>query len=333
VIAVTQFLRRPRAGAYSIERVFDVVRAHLPPDVHVQTVTCRFSSRGLLRRLYDTVRARFFQGDVNHVTGDVHFLTLLLARERTLLTIHDCVTLTERRGLRRWVLWFFWFWLPVRRCGLVSVVSEATRRQVIEFTRCAPEKVRVVHDPLPNDFVPAPRPFRAACPRILHVGTKPNKNLGRHVEAVKDLPCTLVVIGHLSDSQRRILDRSGVQYENLAGLSRDALIQAYIESDLLLFASTYEGFGLPIVEAQAIGRPVVTATLWSMPEVAGGAACLVDPYDVSSIRAGVLRVITDEAYRTSLVSAGFANVERFRPRAIAEAYAALYRELSAGVRR
>jgi glycosyltransferase involved in cell wall biosynthesis len=59
----------------------------------------------------------------------------------------------------------------------------------------------------------------------------------------------------------------------------------------------------------------------------------VDPYDVSSIRAGVLRVITDEAYRTSLVSAGFANVERFRPRAIAEAYAALYRELSAGVRR
>lgn len=316
-----------------MERIFDTLRAYFPPDLQVRTVVCRFPSRGLFRRLYDIVRARFFQGDVNHVTGDVHFLTMLLARDRTLLTIHDCVTLRERRGLRRWLIWLFWFWLPVRRCGLVSVVSDATRRQVIDATHCPPEKVRMVGAPVPDDFVPSPRQFRTTCPRILHVGTKANKNLARHVEALKGLSCTLVIVGRLSDAQRRMLDGSGIAYENLTALPPDAVVRAYVESDLLLFASTYEGFGLPIVEAQAVGRPVVTANVWSMPEVSGGAACLVDPYDVGSIRAGVVRVIGDEAYRTALVAAGLANVERFRPRAVAEAYAALYRELRTAPRR
>ena len=78
-----------------------------------------------------------------------------------------------------------------------------------------------------------------------------------------------------------------------------------------------------------VGRPVVTSNLWSMPEVAGNAACLVDPLDVASIRAGICRVIQDSAYRERLVEAGFENVKRFQVETIAAQYANLYRSVYA----
>jgi len=93
---------------------------------------------------------------------------------------------------------------------------------------------------------------------------------------------------------------------------------------MLVFASTYEGFGLPIVEAQATGRPVVTSNILSMPEVAGGAACLVDPFNVASIREGIAKVIQDSSYREYLVRLGFENVKRFQPENIAKNYLDIY---------
>jgi glycosyltransferase involved in cell wall biosynthesis len=85
---------------------------------------------------------------------------------------------------------------------------------------------------------------------------------------------------------------------------------------------------MPILEAQTVGRPVVTSNISSMPEVAGSAACLVDPYSVESIRAGVLRVIEDAEYRANLISAGFENTQRFKAETVARAYAELYAELT-----
>src|SRR5437870_3207613 len=73
---------------------------------------------------------------------------------------------------------------------------------------------------------------------------------------------------------------------------------------------------------------VVTSQVTAMPEVAGEGACLVDPYDVASIRNGILRVIDDASYRDFLVHRGFENVGRFDPRLIASQYARLYEEVS-----
>ncbi len=86
---------------------------------------------------------------------------------------------------------------------------------------------------------------------------------------------------------------------------------------MLVFVSTYEGFGLPILEAQAMGRPVVTSNIMSMPEVAGDGACLVDPCDVTILHQVLLRVINDSSYRNTLVRNGFENVKRFRSKKIA----------------
>lgn len=327
MIRVTQFLRRSCAGAYSLERLYQDVRNHLPADIQVETRTNRHFSRGFFRRVWDAVAAVGSQSDVNHITGDVHYLAYFLDQRRTILTILDCIPLERSDGIRFWVLWFFWYWLPEKRCAAIAVISEATRQQVLRYVRCDPEKVRVIHCNVSDEFQASASTFDSHCPRILHVGTTVNKNLEAHAAALEDIRCRLVIIGQLSESQISALDRYHIQYDSLSGLSRDALVAEYRRCDLLLFASVYEGFGLPIIEAQAIGRPVVTSDLLSMPEVAGEGACLVNPFDVASIRAGVQRVISDPGYREDLISKGFDNVKRFSTSLIAEQYAALYREV------
>ena len=150
-------------------------------------------------------------------------------------------------------------------------------------------------------------------------------------DALRDLPCKLIIIGSLSPEQRDRLEHCAIHYVSHTNLTEKDLIEQYVSADILIFASLYEGFGMPILEAQATGRPVITSNLYSMPEVAGGAACLVDPYDVGAIRAAVLRLCQDDAYREQLVAAGLENVKRFDPATIAGQYAAVYDSLQTGV--
>ena len=96
---IVHFMRHPRPGVFSIERVSEDIRARLPADCRARTWTCRFPSTGLWPRLRDAWAARSAQGDVNHVTGDTHYLTWFLDRRRTVLTIHDLVSLQRLTGL------------------------------------------------------------------------------------------------------------------------------------------------------------------------------------------------------------------------------------------
>jgi glycosyltransferase involved in cell wall biosynthesis len=96
---------------------------------------------------------------------------------------------------------------------------------------------------------------------------------------------------------------------------------------MVVFASTNEGFGMPIIESNAVGRPVVTSNVTSMPEIAGEAACIVDPFKIDSIRHGILKVIEDSTYRQNLIKEGFINILRFKPKKIAHDYTKLYEQI------
>lgn len=328
IIQVTHFQRKPFPGYVSIERLFADIRDAMPGEVECFPHVCPFFSKGIFPRIRNLLDAAKHQSQINHITGDVHYLALALDGRRTLLTIHDCATLERLRGLRRAVFKLFWFTLPIWRSWLVTVISESTRRELLRHVHCDPAKIRVVHDCVGKDFVPSPKPFNAVEPEILHLGTAANKNLERLAQALVDLPCKLNIIGVLTASQLELLKRCKIQYTNTPRATDAEVVRAFQNCDLVAFVSTYEGFGLPIVEAHAIGRPVITSNILSMPEVAGNAACLVDPFDSNSIRRGVLRVWKDADYRASLIQAGFENVKRFTPKSIAEKYAALYRELA-----
>ena len=327
-LSVTYFHRRPDPKTFSLERVFADVRAALPEQIQAKVLHCPWKSKGVLRRALNILWARFHAAPVNHITGDVHFLCYLLPKRRTVLTIADCVSLEHNSGLRRSLLWLFWYWLPVRRSHVITVISQFTKENLLGHLACSPGKIVVIHCPVSAAFRSRPKPFGTEEPVLLQIGTGWNKNLQRVADALKGIRCRLIIVGALEEAQRKRLAENGIQYTQCQGISDLELAGLYEKCDLLVFASLYEGFGLPIVEAQAVGRPVVTSNRCSMPEVAGDAACLVDPESIESIRQGILKVLEDRPYRESLMEKGFENVKRFAPARIAAQYADLYRTIA-----
>lgn len=325
---IVHFQRRPGATYhFSIERLFETVRANLPRHVDCKLVVSRHVSTGLWHRLHNMIAAAFLQGDVNHVTGDIHYVTCLLRRKRTVLTILDCGPMASLRGWRRWLFQVFWLQLPARRAALITTISGFSKSEILKYVRCHPDKVRVVGVPVGCEFQPHPKQFNATRPAILQIGTQPNKNLERVAEALRGLSCELRIVGTLSEPQRAALESCGIEYTNSASLTNAELVGEFRNCDMVVFASTYEGFGMPIVEANAIGRPVIAGNVCSMPEVAGDAALLVDPFDVRSIREGILTIVRDHRWREELVGNGFVNARRFTPDTIAAEYHRIYTEV------
>jgi glycosyltransferase involved in cell wall biosynthesis len=325
---VVYYHRKRRLNAnFSIESVFERVRQALPPEIDARVRVAPFLSNGIFRRLAIAIDARRHQGQINHVTGDINFAGLLLDRRRTVLTSHDCSYLARCTGLKRRLLKLFWLDLPVRRARFVTTVSEAAKRDILSNTKCDPEKIVVIYNPIAAEYLHRPKDFNVLNPRVLQIGTAPNKNIPRLLQALKGIDCTFVIIGNLNDEVLGLIQEHRIRYENYKNLSLAELIRQYELSDMVVFASTIEGFGLPILEANAVGRPVVTSNLSSMPEVAGNAACLVDPLDVESVRAGILRVLREKSFREELIRNGLENVRRFQPDTIAADYLRLYRQI------
>jgi glycosyltransferase involved in cell wall biosynthesis len=329
-VTVVHFHRKPFPGSFSIEGLFANLRAEMQrAGVAVEHRELPWHSRGLWPRVCSALWVKRQQGTVNHITGDVHFLALGLAPDRTILTIHDLQMLERLQGLRRWVLKQFWFELPLRRARVVTVISQCTRDELVrQFPFCR-DKVVVVPDAVSLLFQPCPKSFNSARPRILQIGTKANKNLPRLFEAIEGLNCELHVVGRLTDAQRRELTTRRVVWVNDERLDEGAMYQAYCNADMLSFVSTCEGFGMPILEAQWVERPIVASNCSAAPEVAGAGACLVDPYDPADIRRGFEQVIKDAAYREQIVAAGRENRRRFELASVAQQYVALYEQLSA----
>jgi glycosyltransferase involved in cell wall biosynthesis len=327
-VRVVQLQRKTFAGHYSMERVFAQIRDVLPCRFDVELFVTSHYNQGVLPRIRTVLEARRHQGEVTHITGDIHYAAILLRRRTTVLTVHDIEFLDRASRTKAFLYTWLWVRLPVWRAALVTVPSEATRQDVLRLVRTRPDHVRVVPLPVADDFVALPPRPTNPRPVVLLVGTRPNKNIERAAAALEGLDCRVVVVGELDRRQRAAFERAGLDFEARAGLNDDEVRLAYEDCDLLLFPSTKEGFGIPVLEAQASGRPVVTSSRPPLPEVAGGAACFVDPLDVASIRAGVGRVLTDESYRDSLVRRGLDNARRYRVATIAARYAALYDELA-----
>lgn len=331
MLDVVHFQRRPRPGQFSVERLFADVRMAMPPDVRVTLRINRFVSKGVFGRIADAFSAWWHRGAVNHILGDVHYLAWLLPRRNTVLTVLDCVSLERLQGVRRRLFWVLWYWGPVRRSAHVTVISEFSRDALQHWVRFPLDRIHVIPPPISPEFKRLPPPSCESLPRLLQVGTGANKNLARVIEAIQGIPAIFVVVGRLDVNMHASLQRHGINYEHFVDLDRAQLLEQYRQAHIVILASTYEGFGLPIIEAQAVGRPVVAGNICAMPEAAGGAACIVDPFDPADIRRGIRRVLDDSRYASALVERGFKNAARYSVERVASQYAGVYRSIQRGL--
>lgn len=325
--AILYIFRKPQATYFSLERVFNQLARVLEARWQVDRFFVPRAKPRPGNMIINSVACRKKKARLYHVTGDVHYVTLALPGKRTILTMHDLALMHRAKGIRRTLFKYLYLVWPVRHCRYITCISERTKADILRFTGCSPEKIQVIPNPVDDDFTYAPQAFNSSLPVILFVGTAPHKNLERAIEALKDIPCVLDIVGRIPPVQRQKLEALSISFRESYDLSNEELAAKYRACDFLLFPSLFEGFGLPIIEAQQTGRPVVTSLRSPMKEVAGDGACLVDPENIDSIRAGILRVINDENYRAVLLEKARHNVQQYAADTIARQYEVLYKKI------
>jgi glycosyltransferase involved in cell wall biosynthesis len=219
------------------------------------------------------------------------------------------------------------------RSDLIIAVSAFTARQVEQLLHVESSRIRVIHHGVrPGALTAQPKPSE---PMILSVGAiQRRKNTVRLVEAFEQLDSgwKLVLAGSSGfDSHaalQRIESSPRKQDIQVLGYVPDSqLEELYRRAAIFAFPSLDEGFGMPVLDAMARGVPVLTSNVSAMPEVAGGAALLIDPADAGSIAEGLRRLAVDTALREQLTRAGLARAQDFSWEKSVEATWKVYGEL------
>jgi len=316
--------RKKIASFNSIENVFNTLLPFF--NSSIQKVELIFDNKGLFNRIKNIIQVKKLKSSIIHITGHDHYIAYGCNKNKTILTIHDIEFLKRSSGIKKYLLKKLWMDWPIQNVKMITTVSEFSKSEILSLNNYK-TPIHVIHNPLTLQIEKKIKPFDSVCPNILHVGTKSNKNLPRLIEALNGITCHLTIIGKPTDELNRLLKSNNINHKFKSGLNNEEMIIEYEKCDLLAFISTYEGFGLPIIEAQAVGRAVITSNTASMPEIASNSALLVSPFNVDEIRKGIVSLIDDEKLREHYIQLGFANVNRFKPNEIAKQYEKLYLSL------
>lgn len=322
--------RKPRSlGNFSIETSYRSMHAAWPewkerPDRH--TVS-RFTT-GILDRLRIWREVGRLPHRLLHITGDIHF-TAIARRRPVVLTIHDLGLLDEGSAWKRRLKTWFWLTWPLKFCDHIVAVSETTKGDILRRTAFPADRIDVIPSVISPSYQPRKTAPKHDVPRILHIGLADNKNLAGHADALEGLRVHLRIIGEPSAHQQALLRSRALDFSWTARLSEAELQAEYADADVLLFCSTLEGYGMPIIEAQTIGVPVVTSARSPMQETAGGGAFLADPDDADDIRRAVKAALEARDGVHDIVELGFRNADRCSAALSAAAHAALYDRLLA----
>ncbi len=242
----------------------------------------------------------------------------LAARQPFVITVHDLNHLdrSENRSLAK-LLWYRCVLRRAcRRAAAVLTVSEFSRRRIVEWAAVPPARVVNVGNGVGAAFQPGASGQTGGY--LLCVGNrKGHKNELRVVESfARALPTSSLRLRFTGDASAPLLARAvrcgvGSRVEFTGPVPDDQMPALYRDAVALVFPSLYEGFGLPVVESMACGTPVITSNTTALPEIAGGAALLVDPASVLAIAAAIARLTGDSALRRSLRRRGLERAARF----------------------
>lgn len=325
---ISLLFRSKKRKEHSVENVFAniepylkkeyvVNKAYLPEDRYL-------SPTKFVRNVLFTLSVK---GDVIHVTGENYFCACFTPKNKTVLTILDYVAFENMTGVSKFLDWLFMYYIPIKRSKYVTCISDKVYEDTIrKFPWCA-GKTKMIPVSISDDYQCNLKEFNKEKPIVLVIGSTPNKNITRIIQALSGVKCKLDIVGKLSEEQIHLLKILEIDYQNSYNISNKEVLKHYQECDLVCFASTYEGFGMPIVEAQAVGRPVVTSNIDPMRSVSGGAASLVDPLSVGSIHDGIVKIIQDDYYREKIIKDGLNNCQKYKNVVIAKEYIKMYQKV------
>ena len=284
--------------------------------------------------------------DLYHAT---EHLLMPLHSVPTVLTVHDLIFKLFPQHHKRLNYWFLNAAMPlfVRRADAIITISESSKNDLIRHYGTPAEKITVVYEAAATHFQPA-SPFTVANARreyhlpdrfLLTVGTiEPRKNLSRLLEAlarlrVDDPDLYLVVVGArgwlYGDFFRQIEALGLEDVVRFPGYVLDADLPAiYSAATLLVMASLYEGFGLPVLEAMSCGAPVVSSHASSLPEIGGEAARYFDPMSVDDMTAALRQALADEELREEMREAGLEQAAKFSWERAARETMAVYEQVA-----
>ena len=309
---ILHVLRYQSKGNYSIENVFNTVRKELGDDFYFRSLQPNkvFDVSAYFKLLKEQSNT-----DLIHFTGASNYLAVFPTYNRSILTIHDIGHFTNSlSGFKKYVYGKLWFQYPTTNVDLITTVSSFTAGQINRYFNVPFKKIVVVKNPVNPVFRESLESFEQSKFKILQIGGGAHKNLTKLLTAVSGLDITLILVRSYDASLDKKLKGSNIDVEWYSDIPQQELASLYRTANALFFASTYEGFGLPIIEAQASGVPVITSNFAPMDEVAGpNGALFVDPLDTLDIRKALLKLMHDEDERCELISAGRQNVKRYTP--------------------
>lgn len=205
-------------------------------------------------------------------------------------------------------------------CHIITAISKHTRDELIQLG-ISESKIKIINNPYSYE-IKQQKEIPNNPPIILHIGTAARKNLTRVILALKGVPCKLIIVGILDDQQKNLLQECSIDYINYYDIPFSKIITLYKLCNIVSFPSLYEGFGMPVLEAQATGRILVTSKIDTIREISGGAAIFVDQESIDSIREGFLRAINEP--HENIIQQGIINSMLYHINHIANQYSQLY---------
>lgn len=248
-----------------------------------------------------------------------------------ILTIHDLLSLRFGKISLHQRL-YFKVLLPMmaRNAKTILTVSEASKKDIVNYLGCMPEKVKVVYNGYDTEvYTPIGKAFGQICKRygigkyILAVGpTYPHKNFELLMATYSLLPeeikqaYPLVILGglpkYVGKLKKIAVDQDlSNQVKFMGYVAKEDMPHFYREALFLVYPSLHEGFGMPLLEAMACGCPVLCSNTSSLPEVCGDAAIYFDPFDQNSLLAKMQDLVTNESVRMQLRASGIDRATNF----------------------
>lgn len=322
------YLYRNQAMGYSIGKVFAPIESAISEYEEVFSLSMPafgYSFKSLLKNI-SIVRKKVAQEqyDVIHITGQENYLIPFLDKSKLVVTVHDLDSIISSEHGIVGKIKHLCFINTLSLVKYLTCISEKSKKEVIDKCKVDADKIAVIPNCVDPAFSYSQKAINKKCPTILHIGVNPNKNLKRTISALQGIDCHLRIVGPKQNVDFEMLNNSGVDYSLVSDLSNDEILQEYRNCDIVNFPSLYEGFGMPIIEGQAIGRTVVTSNISPMKEVAGEGAVFVDPMNVTSMHNGYIEAINNSQ---KYIQQGLDNVKRFDISKIVKQYLDLYQSI------